>query len=89
MDKVKYQFWLAETFGLIRQRRDSESLDHPEVWRDGRWHGGSSYAMDAITGMGEDSYSCGEHAVELNRVEAKKYADSHDIDLYSNVADDE
>ena len=31
---------------------------------------GSSYVMDAVTGMGEDPYSCGEYAEQLSLQEA-------------------
>jgi len=67
-----YEFWLADGHGLIRQRRKSGRLAHPEVWRNGRWITGSSFVVDAITGMGEDAFSCGEFADALTISEAKK-----------------
>ena len=88
MDELEYQFWLAKTFGLVRQRRDSKGLYHPEVWRDGGWYCGSSYVMDAITGMGEDAYSCGGYADDLTQVEAKKYASAHNIHLFADAAEE-
>ena len=65
MGEVAYQFWLAETLGLVRRRVGPEGLYHPEVWRTGTWRRGSSYVMDAITGMREDPHSCGEYAADL------------------------
>ena len=61
-----YEFWESDKYGIIRQRGTETELNHPEVWRDGRWQIGSPYVMDAITGMGEDGYSCGEWAFELS-----------------------
>ncbi len=60
---------------------------HPEVWRNGQWQTGSVYVWDAITGMGEDPWSCGESATSLDLAEAEKYAVAHGVDLYADNAD--
>ena len=63
-------------------------MAHPEVWRKGRWVTGSAYVMDAITGMGEDAYSCGEYADEISVAEAEQVAARNGIDLYARNPDD-
>jgi len=37
--------------------------------------------LDAVTGMGEDLYSCGEWAFDIDREKAEAYASEHGIDL--------
>jgi hypothetical protein len=44
--------------------------------------------MDAITGMGEDGWSCGESADQWELPRAERYAAEHGIDLYADNADD-
>lgn len=85
---VEFQFWYSDKRGLIRERRTPGRHFFPEVWRDGRWHRGSSSVMDAITGMGEDAYSCGECAQQLDEQLALEYAAQHQIDLYADNAKD-
>jgi len=63
-------------------------MAHPEIWRDGRWITGSPYVMDAITGMGEDAYSCGEVADEISVADAEKTTNRDGIDLYAPNSDD-
>lgn len=43
--------------------------------------------MDAITGLGEDLWSCGEDADECDLTTAKEFAKQHGIDLFSPVSD--
>jgi hypothetical protein len=76
-----YRFWLSETRGLIRQ----VDYGYPQVCVRGVWRVGSPYVMDAITGMGEDPYSCGEYADQLTLAQAEEYAAKNRIDLYVDV----
>ena len=85
---VEFQFWLSKSRGLIRQRRAPGLLYHPEVWRDERWVTGSPYVMDAITGMGEDLWSCGEAADKLDQPAAESYASANGIDLFGENLED-
>jgi len=86
MSKTTFKFWFSEERGLIRQRSDLGSLWHPEVWDGTRWVTGSAYVMDAITGMGEDAWSCGEWAQSWDLDRAEGYAKEHGIDLFA-IAD--
>ncbi len=88
MMKLKYEFWMANIYGIVRQRRAPGLLYHPEVWRDGRWHEGSPYVMDAITGMGEDPWSCGEWADPWTLEQATQFAAENSIDLFAENPDD-
>ena len=85
---MTFTFWFSENRGLIRQRQEPGLLWHPEVWNGRRWVTGSAYVMDAITGMGEDGWSCGESADQWERHLAEGYAAEHGIDLYADNADD-
>jgi len=87
-EQVTFQFWLSDTRGLIRLRSGRDWQAHPEVWRDGRWFTGSAYVSDAITGMGEDPYSCGESAVNITRERAEALAAEQGIELYAPNPDD-
>jgi hypothetical protein len=78
-----YEFWMADVFGLVRVKRTAVGVCNQEIWRDGNWITGSPYVMDAITGMGEDPYSCGEYAEQLSLEDAKSYAAKNGIDLLS------
>jgi len=80
---MEFKFWLSDNYGLIRQRRLPGALFRPEIWRDGAWETGSPYVLDAITGMGEDLWSCGEMAFPKSEAEAATYAAQHGIDLFS------
>lgn len=82
--KKSYKFWLGEFRGLLRQDGD----EYPEAFRRGCWRVGVPYDVDAITGMGEDAYSCGEWADELTQTEADEYAAKHGIDLYAPVTEE-
>lgn len=88
MMKLEYEFWMSDNRGIIRQRRAPGLLYHPEVWQGGRWHQGSPYVMDAITGMGEDPYSCGEWADEWTLEQAIQHASENGIDLFAENPDD-
>jgi len=85
---MTYEFWESDRHGVIRQRSNAEGPYYPEVWRNGRWQNGSPYVMDAITGMGEDAYSCGEWAFELSPDEAMLYAKEHGVELYAEHSED-
>jgi guanosine-3',5'-bis(diphosphate) 3'-pyrophosphohydrolase len=77
-----YQFWESDHYGLIRQKSRHKELHHPEIIKNGKWESGSPYVMDAITGMGEDNYSCGEFAVDLSIEEAEGFGNKSNIGLY-------
>jgi hypothetical protein len=85
---MTFRFWFSENRGLIRQRQAPGLSWHPEVWKGQRWVTGSSYVMDAITGMGEDGWSCGESAEHWDLSRAEHYAAEHGIDLYADNVDD-
>ena len=85
---MTYEFWESDKHGIIRQRSDEEGSCYPEVWRNGRWQDGTPYVMDAITGMGEDAYSCGEMAFELSPDEAKLQSKILGVNLFSENTDD-
>ncbi len=61
---------------VIRDRciRDVEALT-PSGWAY------TSYALDALTGMGEDPYSCGEWADEISEAEAAEIAEARGLSL--------
>lgn len=84
-DGHEYRFWDGERRGLIRQR---DGHGHPEVWKNGRWVYGSAYVMDAITGMGEDPYSCGEWAFDISVQQAEAIAAKLGIEPYAPNPDD-
>ena len=84
---VTFRFWLSPDHGLVRLVETATKMWHPEVWREGHWETGSTYVWDAITGMGEDPWSCGEHASSLTLAEAEKYAVAHGVDLCAENAD--
>jgi len=85
---MTYEFWESDKYGIIRQRSDVEGTYYPEVWRNGRWQDGTPYVMDAITGMGEDAYSCGEMAFELSAEDANLYSKKLGVDLFAENPDD-
>lgn len=76
---MKYRFWFSDKYGLIRQQRSQ----HPEIWRAGQWKVGSEYVADAITGMGEDPYSCGEFSEPWSEARAAEYAAENAVDLFA------
>jgi hypothetical protein len=47
----------------------------------GGWQAGSSYEVDAIVGMGEDPYSCGECALPITEQEAQAIAEGFGLSL--------
>ena len=49
----------------------------------------SSYAVDALTGMGEDPYSCGESCDEVTEAEAAAIAEGRGLSLSANRAERE
>lgn len=81
-DGVKYLFHHSDKHGLIRERYTTKQRFFPEVHKRGRWVPGSPYVLDAITGMGEDPYSCGEWSEPWSLDQAQQYAQVHEIDLF-------
>jgi hypothetical protein len=80
--KCKYEFWISDNHGIIRVRENIFGRYHPEIVRDGKWITGSAYVMDAITGMGEDPWSCGEYAFKIDEENAFKECKKLDIDPF-------
>ncbi len=76
-----FRFWKGD-HGLIRQRSRPGELHHPEIVRGKKWVTGSPYVMDAITGMGEDPWSCGEWAWEISAEEAEEMAREREVGLF-------
>lgn len=81
------RFWFSDHFGLIRQRSVPGRIWFPEIWRDGRWRSGTPAVMDAITGLGEDPWSCGEWSQAWDATRATAYASQQGIDLLATNAD--
>ncbi len=79
---TRFRFWFSDTRGLIRQRRTVEAVFRPEVSVSGKWVTGSSYVMDAITGMGEDPWSCGEWADDWSPEQAEDYGQRFGFTIY-------
>lgn len=77
-----YEFWESPSFGLIRQKSTFKELHNPEIIVNGKWITGNPYVVDAITGMGEDPWSCGEISNELSAEDAEKIAKENKIGLY-------
>lgn len=82
-----FRFWISDKYGLIRQGKGARGSGFPEIWGATGWQPGSPYVMDAITGLGEDLWSCGEDADECDLTTAKEFAKQHGIDLFSPVSD--
>jgi len=78
----EFKFWLWKSHGLIRQKCNDASWHDLEVWENGQWAIGSPYAMDAVTGMGPDPWSCGEYAEELSLEQAEAFAAANQVDLF-------
>lgn len=66
---------------VIRERGilDAEHLS-PAGWAV------SSYAIDALTGMGEDPYSCGESSDPVTEAEAARIAEARGLSLNAGRA---
>ncbi len=88
-NETVFRFWSSKNYGIIRQRSGPKWSAHPEIWRKGRWITGSPYVMDAITGMGEDGYSCGGWADEMSLQDAQSHAAEKRIDLYGSPESDD
>lgn len=69
----RYYRW-RETVIRHRSIRDVEALT-TKGWTY------SPYALDALTGMGEDPYSCGEWADEVSEAEAAEIAGERGLSL--------
>ncbi len=85
--EVRFEFWFRDGHGILRCRAAAGPFGHPEVWDGRRWVAGSPYDLDAITGMGEDPWSCGEYADRWDLKQAGEYAAAHRIDLFAEDAD--
>jgi hypothetical protein len=83
----EYEFWFRDGHGLMRRPSGAGPFDHPEIWNGRRWMPGSAYDLDALTGMGEDPWSCGEFADRWDLNRATEYAAAHGIDLYAKDPD--
>ena len=87
--RIQFYFFVSPNWGLIRKRSTNPRSMwvggfYPEIWQNGRWIHGSPYVVDALTGMGEDPWSCGEHADEVDLETAQGYG----IDLFADNPDD-
>lgn len=82
---VQFRFWFSDSHGLIRQRSNMCLLQHPEVWRKGRWHVGSGHVADAIA---ENAHGSGGHADTWDEQQARGYAAEGAIDLFADNPDD-
>ena len=82
MASSEFKFWMWESHGIIRQRNHGSSWNELELWVNGRWVIGPPEAMDAVTGMGPDPWSCGEYAEEMPVEQAEAFAAANRIDLY-------
>ena len=71
---MEFEYYSNEQYGLIRARIESEPFSYPEILTDGNWTKASEYVMDAIIGMGEDSYSVGGMAQKITAEEARVIA---------------
>jgi hypothetical protein len=79
-----YQFWRRDNGDLIRRRvLPDGTSEWPEVWSGSGWHSADMRAWSAITGIGDDPYSCGEWAEDLSEDQARAHARSWAIDLYA------
>ena len=84
MASSEFKFWLWKSHGIIRQRCNGSRWDNElEVWVNGQWEIGPPAALDAVTGMGPDPWSCGEWADELSVEQAEALAAADQIDLYA------
>lgn len=83
MVSSEFKFWLWESHGIIRQKCTGSPWNELEVWVNGEWVIGPPEAMDAVTGMGPDPWSCGEYAEELSIEQAGAFAAANQIDLYA------
>ena len=75
----RYHRW-RDTVIRDRRVRDVEALTT-------RGWAYTPYALDALTGMGEDPYSCGEWADEVTEAEAAKIAEARGLSLTMEPAD--
>lgn len=85
--EIQFEFWFHDGHGLLRRRADSGPFGHPEIWNGRRWAPGSPYDLDAITGMGEDPWSCGEYADHWDLKQATEFAVTQGIDLFAKNPD--
>ena len=84
---VQFRFWFDDDYGIIRQRRAPGLLWHPELWYDERWHVGSPYVLDAITGGSDDGWWGQPTAELLSDAAAAEYAAAHGIELFADNPD--
>ena len=88
--RIQFSFFVCRPrWGLIRKRSTNPRSMwaggfYPEIWQDGRWVHGSPYVVDALTGMGEDPWSCGEYSEEVDLEAAAERAEVLGIDLFAD-----
>jgi len=78
-----------ERIGLMRQWQWRDGQHRGQGWpewlhprgTEGMWRPGSPYELDAITGMGEDPWSCGEGSDVLTERQARAVAAQIGVDL--------
>lgn len=83
MAETRFVFWHSDKYGVIRRRVVGTYSLHPEIWRNEKWVNGSVDVLDAVTGMGEDMYSCGETSDDLDEAQAQELARKLGVDLYA------
>ena len=87
MNDYKFDFYESNTYGLIRVRHNDDEYCYPEIVVNGHWVKGNEYVMDAVIGMGEDAYSSGEMAFQIENEKAELKANELGINLYSEPHD--
>lgn len=82
MTKTKYTYWLRD-YGAILRSPTGGLSGLQRLFEDG-WGVPAPTDMDAVTGMGEDPWSCGEWAEKISpqkaRAAAKKQGFPFDIE---------
>lgn len=82
-DRCEYFTWYGyEDSALLRikpRKRPSGFDDYQVLYygRDRGWESARTYALDALTGQGEDEYSCGEYSFPISIAEAQETAARH------------
>jgi hypothetical protein len=83
----KLEGYLMRQWRWTEGGREQGHLSWPERLRPnsagGLWEAGISYDLDAIVGMGEDPYSCGEWCDDLSEPEARQIAADLGCDLHA------
>lgn len=80
-----YLFWDGHPDALLRTRqlpREAWAAQVIYYKRETGWEPATHYAMDALTGMGEDLWSSGESSTPVSRSAAQQHASEHGWDLF-------